>query len=192
MRQIKLLLTETIEGLGIVGDVVTVRSGYARNFLVPRGYVTQPTPENVASLAERRKQVEAELAKLRADRVKLFERLEGIELTLQRAANEQGVLYGGVSQHDIAQALRDEGYGLEDRHVRIGEQIKRLDSYMVPIQIESDLKTEIKVWIVSDRPMNLDEMAGDNAQAEAQPEPAAEPEPAQKPARGKGRKNAEA
>ena len=152
MKAITLLLTESIDNLGIVGDVVTVKPGFARNFLLPRGYATQPTEENVAALAERRKQVEAELRLKREALEKMFEKIQGHEITLERSANEQGVLFGGVSQHDIAQALRDDGFTVEDRAVRIGQQIKRLDTYMIPLVLAPDLKSEIKVWVVSDRP----------------------------------------
>ena len=63
----------------------------------------------------------------------------------------------GDQSVDIAQALQAEGFAIDDRHVRIGEQIKRLDSYNIPIQLDADLKTEVKLWVVSDRPMDLDE-----------------------------------
>jgi large subunit ribosomal protein L9 len=152
MKMIELLLTETVDNLGIVGDVVKVRPGYARNFLLPRGYATTPTPAAIARLAERRRQVEQELAAKRQALEAMLVKLEGVELTLQRAANEQGVLFGGVSQHDIAESLREAGFAIDDRAVRIGEQIKRLDSYRVPIQLATDLRTEIKVWVVSDKP----------------------------------------
>ena len=164
MKTIELLLTETVDNLGIVGDVVKVKPGYARNFLLPRGYATRPTSGAIARLAERRKQVEAQMAALRKDQEKLLEKLEGFELTMERSANEQGVLFGGVSQHDIAEALRAEGFAIEDRAVRIGEQIKRLDSYQVPVVLANDLKTEIKVWIVSDRP--LEDGEGDDEAAD--------------------------
>ena len=152
MKTIRLLLTENIDNLGIVGDVVSVKSGYARNYLVPRGLATQPTDGNVKRLAQRRAEVEQELRKHRAVQESIFAKLEGFELTMQRSANEQGVLFGGVSQHDIAEALRAEGLGVDDRAVRIGEQIKRLDSYEIPIVLAADLKTQIKLWVVSDKP----------------------------------------
>lgn len=152
MKQIELLLLDNVDNLGIVGDVVKVRPGYARNFLLPRALATKPSPGAIARLAERRKQVEAEMKARRAEQEKLIERLEGHELTMQRAANEQGILYGGVSQHDVAEALREEGFAVEDRFVRLGEQIKRLDSYVIPVVIDKELKTEIKLWVVSDKP----------------------------------------
>lgn len=168
MKQVELLLLETVDNLGIVGDVVKVRPGYARNYLLPHGLATTPTPAAVARLAERRAKVEAEMRARRQQQEQLIEKLTGYELTLQRAANEQGVLFGGVSQHDIAESLRAEGFAVEDRYVRIGEQIKRLDSYIIPIVIDKDLKTEIKLWVVSDKPAEeLQVEAASTEEAEA-------------------------
>lgn len=157
MKTIQLLLTENVDNLGIVGDVVKVKPGYARNFLMPFGLATEPSEGNIKRLAERRAQVEAELKALRSVQEQTLEKLTGHELTIERHANEQGVLFGGVSQRDIADALREEGFAIEDRAVRIGVQIKRLDSYEIPIVLAADLKTEIKLWVVSDRPMETDE-----------------------------------
>lgn len=151
MKTIQILLTENVDNLGIVGDVVKVRPGYARNFLLPRNMATRPTKGAIARLAERRAEVEREMAALRAQLVKVLEKLEGFELTMQRSHNEQGVLYGSVSQHDLAEAMRAEGLPIEDRMVRVGDQIKRLDTYEIPIVLANDLRTEIKVWVVTDR-----------------------------------------
>lgn len=162
-RNIELLLVENVDNLGIVGDVVKVKPGYARNFLLPRGLATKPTANAIKKLADRRAQVEAELKQRRIDLESLFAKLEDHEITIKRSANEQGVLFGGVSQHEIAQALRDEGLAVEDRHVRIGESIKRLDSYTIPLVLATDLKTEIKLWVVRDQPLPEDEQAEQEA-----------------------------
>jgi large subunit ribosomal protein L9 len=176
-KNVELLLLDNVGSLGIVGDVVRVKPGYARNYLLPRGLAAQPTQKQIEALAERRRQVQEELERQRAEQATLIEKLSGFELTVQRAANEQGVLFGGVSQRDIAEALREEGFELiEDRFVRIGQQIKRLDTYPVPIEIDKELKTEIKLWVVPDRPMEepegeeeseADEEAEVSEQAEA-------------------------
>jgi large subunit ribosomal protein L9 len=157
MKTIQLLLTENVDNLGIVGDVVKVKPGYARNYLVPFGLATEPSDGNIKRLAERRAQVEAELKTQRTVMEKVLEKLADYELTIERHANEQGVLFGGVSQHDIAEALREAGFAIDDRAVRIGIQIKRLDSYEIPITLAADLKTEIKLWVVSDRPMETED-----------------------------------
>ncbi len=165
MKTVQLLLTENVDNLGIVGDVVKVKPGYARNYLLPRGMATDPTPGNIERLAERRRQVEEEMRKLRQAQELMVGKLEGYELTLQRSANDQGVLFGSVSQHDIAEAMRADGFEVEDRHIRIGHQIKRLDSYNIPIIIAQDLKTEIKVWVVSDKPAEHLESEEEEAEA---------------------------
>jgi large subunit ribosomal protein L9 len=173
MKAIELLLTENVDNLGIVGDVVKVRPGYARNFLLPRLLATKPTPGAVKRLAERRKIVEAELKARRSVLEAMFEKLKAVEITMQRSANEQGVLFGGVSQHEIAEALRAEGFAIEDRMVRIGQVIKRLDSYPIPVVLASDLKAEIKLWVVSDKPLDQQEQQEQPVE-QAQAEPAAD------------------
>lgn len=152
MKNMKLLLTENVENLGIVGEVVTVKLGYARNYLLPRGLGADPTEGNIKRLAARRAQVEQEIREHRAQLEVMFEKLADVEITIMRSSNEQGVLFGGVSQHDIAETLREEGFNIDDRAVRIGEQIKRLDTYSIPIVLGMDLATEIKLWVVSDKP----------------------------------------
>ncbi len=153
MKLVELLLVENVEGLGIVGDVVKVKPGYARNYLLPMRLATSPSPGAIKRLAEKRAEVERQMLLRLKEQEEIIKRLDGYELTIMRTANEQGVLFGGVSQHDIAQAMRTEGYNIEDRHVRIGQQIKRLDSYQIPIVLSKDLRTEIKLWVVSDKPV---------------------------------------
>ncbi|MEQ9459539.1 MAG: 50S ribosomal protein L9 [Phycisphaeraceae bacterium] len=157
MKQVQLLLLESVDNLGLVGDVVKVKAGFARNFLLPRGYAEPPTDEKIAALAEKRAQAQAEQERVRGEQEALIEKLNEFEISIERAANDQGVLFGGVSQHEIAQALRDAGHAVEDRHVRIGTQIKRIDTYHIPIWLNKDLKTEVTLQVLSDRPMDLDE-----------------------------------
>ncbi len=177
MKTIELLLLDNVANLGIVGDVVKVRPGYARNYLLPHGLATAPTPGAIAQLAERRAQVEKELAALRETQKTLIEKLTGYELTIMRSANEQGILYGGVSQHDITEALAAEGFEVEDRFIRVGDQIKRLDSYDIPVVIDKELKTEIKLWVVSDKPAEelgeVEAEVDEEAEGEAADEPIA-------------------
>ncbi len=153
MKTIDLLLTQNVDNLGIVGDVVNVKAGYARNYLVPHGMATVPTRGAIARLAGERERMADEMKVQRTKQEELLARVTDYELTLERSANEQGVLFGGVSQHEIAQALVAAGFaGIDDRAIRIGDQIKRLDSYEIPVVLASDLRTQIKLWIVSDKP----------------------------------------
>lgn len=156
-KSVELLLTENVDNLGIIGDVVKVRSGYARNYLLPRGLATQPSEELIASLAEKRAQAEKEMAELRKRREALIDRLKGFELTIQRTCNDQGVLYGAVTQNDIAAALNTLGHAVRPRDVRLAHTIKRVDTYDIQIKFESDLATTIKLWVVADRKLELEE-----------------------------------
>lgn len=164
-KSLKLLLTENVDNLGIVGDVVNVRLGYARNYLLPRGLATKPSDELLASLAEKRKAAEKELAELRKQREGIIGKLDGVEITLTRACNDQGQLYGSVTQHDLAEALTGLGFPVRPREVRLPGTIKRVDNYDVHVRYESDLEATVKVYVVPDRELHVeerDEMEFDN------------------------------
>jgi large subunit ribosomal protein L9 len=178
-RSVKLLLTDNVDNLGIVGDVVEVRHGYARNFLLPQGLAITPNPAAIKKLAARREEVERQLREKRSEQEALIAKLAGFELTLKRSANEQGLLFGSVTQHDIALALQEHGFNIVERDVRIGSPIKHLETYTLPIQLAKDLRCEIKVHVESDKPVEQQPPQ----QAEAQPEQAEgeAPAPERKP-----------
>jgi large subunit ribosomal protein L9 len=164
-RNVKLLLTENVDSLGIVGDIVNVRVGYARNYLLPFGYATTPSDELVAELAEKRAQAEQQLAERRKQREEMIGKLDGQELTLIRACNDQGQLYGSVTQQDIASALKEVGFTVAPREVRLPTTIKRVDTFDIHIKVDTDLEADIKLWVVADRELeseDRDEMEFDN------------------------------
>ena len=156
-KNVEVLLLDTVEGLGIVGDVVHVRSGYARNFLLPRELATSPNEDLIKQLAARRAEAEKQLAEQRKSREAMVSKLDGIEITLQRSCNDAGLLYGSVTQQDIAEALSSQGLDVRPRDVRLAQTIKRIDSYEVTIRPEADLAATIKVWVVADRDLDLGE-----------------------------------
>ncbi|MEM1164772.1 MAG: 50S ribosomal protein L9 [Planctomycetota bacterium] len=166
-KTLELLLTENVDSLGIVGDIVRVKPGYARNFLLPRGLATAPSQDLIDALADKRKQAEAELAALRKHQGELVEKLTGYELVLERSCNDQGQLYGSVTQQDIADALRAAGHDLRDRDVRLNQTIKRIGHYDVPIKFTPELETELDLVVNADRPLAIDD------------EPEEEPTPAE-------------
>jgi large subunit ribosomal protein L9 len=185
----KLLLTESVESLGIVGDVVTVRSGYARNYLLPRSLATTPSEEKIAALAARRADAERHLAEVRKHREEMIEKLEGYEITLERTTNDQGLLYGSITQQDLATALKDAGFAVRPRDVRITQTIKRIGDYDVTIKPEADLEASIKLHVKSDRPLDLHKHEEPAHQA---PAPAAGAPAEEKPKSRKSRPAADA
>lgn len=147
----KLLLTKSVTHLGIVGDVVNVSAGYARNYLIPRHLATEPTDANMRRLAEARKVAELELARERTRMEEVIKRLEGVEVTVHARANEEGVLYGSVGRKEISHALSEEGHGVAPEHIALPAPIRRLDTVPVEVRFSADLKTTIKVWVVREK-----------------------------------------
>ncbi|MDG2031448.1 MAG: 50S ribosomal protein L9 [Phycisphaerales bacterium] len=150
-KKVELLLNETIEHLGIVGDVVSVKPGYARNYLLPLGIAEVPTEEKVEALKELRKTAKAQLEALRAQRVETIDNLESITVKLTRSCNDQGVLYGSVTQRDISDALLEGEMQVDERAVRLNQPIRHVGNYTVLIQFEKDLRSEITIEVLPDR-----------------------------------------
>ncbi len=152
-RRIELLLTSNVENLGIVGDIVRVRTGYARNYLLPMGVAEAPTPEKIEALTEARKIAVKEHEAMRSEQASIIEKLEGIVLTLTRSANDQGGLYGSVTQRDIADALIENGFSVDTRAVRLHQAIRRIGEFHVTIQFGTDMRAEVEVLVNADRPL---------------------------------------
>ncbi len=167
-RNVKLLLTDNVESLGIVGDVVNVRTGYARNFLMPRNLATQPSEEKIKALSAKRADAEKMLAELRKQREETAGKLQGVEVTLIRACNDQGHLYASITQQDVAAALVALGHLVKPRDVRISQVMKRVDNYDVHVKLDSDLDSVIKVHVNADRKLDLDRHHEEAAPADAQ------------------------
>src|SRR3954464_13053557 len=102
MANVKLLLKESIKHVGRVGDVVEVSAGYARNYLLPKDLAVEPTPNNVKKIEARRKEIERQERERRDQQAAMLKQLEGVEVTLERRANEQGRLFGSVSSTEIS------------------------------------------------------------------------------------------
>ena len=188
-RTIELLLLENVENLGIVGDVVKVRTGYARNYLLPMQIAEAPSDERIEALQAERTAALARVAAQRADREELTARMEEVELTLVRSCNDRGGLYGSVTQRDIADALAQVGYpGIEIRAVRLPTSIRRIGDYEVPIQFEAALRVDISVIVDPDQPLEeREEMEFDDEgelieKPEPKPKPVAEEVPAEEAA----------
>jgi large subunit ribosomal protein L9 len=169
----KVLLTQTIERTGIVGEVIDVSDGFARNYLLPKGLAVQPTEGNIKRLEAAKKEYEAKLQKIRADKEALLAKLAGVEITIIRNANDEGHLFGSVSRRDIAEELQKQGHNITPDEVKLDEPLRRVDTFPIHIQLAPDLKADIKLWIVREK------KEGEQAEGkEKAAEPAAEETPA--------------
>ena len=144
----ELLLKKDVAHLGIVGDVVNVSPGYARNYLLPHDIATEATAANIRGLAEERQKAEERRRLAHDVLVQAAERIRDIEVTIAAAANDEGVLYGSVGPREIAAALRDEGHTVEASHIDLHEPIRRLDNIVVRVRFADDVTSEVKVWVV--------------------------------------------
>lgn len=153
----KLLLKKDVPALGIVGDVVNVSDGYARNFLVPNGLATKPTPGAMRAVAADRAKAE-ERRRLLHEQLKVTaEKLADVEVTIEAAANEEGVLYGSVGPREVASALRDLGHDVTPAQVHLPEHIKHLDNVIVDVILAEEIATKVKVWVVRSKASELAE-----------------------------------
>ena len=150
MANVKLLLKESIKNVGRVGDIVEVSPGYARNYLLPKDLAVEPTPNNVKKIEARRKEIEKQERERREQQAAMIERLKGVEVTLERRANEQGNLFGSVTATDIAKGLQAQGFNVQPDDVNLPGKLDHIDTYQVEIRFAEDLTTEIKVWIAPD------------------------------------------
>jgi large subunit ribosomal protein L9 len=150
MPNLKLLLNETIKNVGKVGDVVEVSPGYARNYLLPKGLAVEPTPGNVKKIEARRKEIERQERERREQQEALLKQLVGVEVALERKANEQGHLFGSVSATDIARSLQGQGFNINPDDVNLPGKLDRIEKYTVKIRFAEDLETDVKVWVAPD------------------------------------------
>ena len=147
----EIILLEKINNLGNLGDLITVKPGYARNFLIPKGKATAATPENISRFEARRAELEriaaAELAQARAR----SEQLAELIVTLSVKAGNEGRLFGSVTASDIANAVSAAGIGLEKSEVRLaGGVIRQIGEYDVNLHLHTEVKSQIRVNIIAE------------------------------------------
>ena len=146
----KVILTETIESLGIIGSEVSVAKGYARNYLLPQGKAVEATDANRNVLAQQAAKFELQIAKERAFAEEMAEKLTGVTCTIAAKASEEDRLYGSISPRDIVEALAKEGVTVEKRMVLLREPIKTLGDFQVPIRVYNDVEPEVTVTVVAE------------------------------------------
>jgi len=144
----EIILRQGVENLGKPGDVVNVKAGYARNYLLPHGLAYEATPGNLKRIQQERDRLEAAENERRAGAQGIAERLEQVSLTFSARVGEEGKLFGSVTATDIAQQLETQGFHVEKRQIDLHEPIKALGVYRVPVRLHADVKPEIRVWVI--------------------------------------------
>lgn len=145
---VKVLLQSDVDNLGVGGEVVRVRAGYARNFLLPRGLALPATAGNLSRVEELKKAALSRKKQEREGAEQLAQKLSSLAISVARAVGEEGKMYGSVTAKDIADATARAGVDLDRRRITLGEPIKQLGTFQVSVKLHQDVTATLKVEVV--------------------------------------------
>lgn len=182
MAHTKVLLREDVDDLGARGEIVRVRAGYARNYLLPRNLAVEATTGNVRGIEQERAALLKKEAKERATAEAQSQQMSSLELEFRRKAGEQGALYGSVTSMDLAESLKERGYEIDRHRIHLREPLKRVGEYTVPVRLHREVTIDLRVKVVPEgevivghlTPEQEAELAKQAAAAAAEEETAAE------------------
>jgi len=146
----KLILREDVENLGKGGELVDVKPGFGRNYLLPRGLAVTANPKNVRELEHQKSVAQAKAAKLKASAEAVAKRLADTAITLKRKVGEQDKLYGSVTAIDLVEALAARGLQIDRRSIDLAEPLKTLGDFEVPVKLHSEVVGKVKVKIAAE------------------------------------------
>ncbi len=141
----KVILLEELEGRGSFGDIITVKDGFANNYLIPRKLALPATEGNIKHIKSILAQKARKLEKIRAQAEELAKKLDGVEITIKKPVGQNGKLFGSITTSDIAKALQEKGFNIDRRQIVISSPIKNLGLYTVKVRLHNDVFASIKV-----------------------------------------------
>ena len=141
----KVILLEELEGHGSFGDTITVRDGFANNYLIPRKIAIPATEGNIRYINNILSQKARKLEKVKAKAQELAKKLDGLEIVLKRPIGQNGKLFGSVTSSDIAKAIQEKGFDIDRKHIMISNPIKNLGLYTIKVRLHNDVYANIKV-----------------------------------------------
>jgi large subunit ribosomal protein L9 len=144
----EVILREEIKGLGKAGELVKVKDGFARNFLLPQKKAVGADPKNMKQLEHQKRVAEAREKKIRKSSEDMAARLASLSITIAREAGEEDKLYGSVTSKDIADALRKEGVTIDKRIIELKEPLKQIGVFEVDVRLHHEVMAKVKVWVV--------------------------------------------
>lgn len=145
----KVILRQTYENLGNIGEIVDVKDGYARNFLIPRSIAYRATPGALRAIESEKKLYNAQQARFEADARSQAERLESVSITIPMRVGEDDRLFGSVTSPMIAEELGRQGHEVDRRSIQMADPIKHLGMYDVPIKLHTNVTATLKVFVVN-------------------------------------------
>lgn len=148
----QLILKEDIHNLGKAGELVNVKPGFGRNYLLPQGKAVLASDKNVARMEHEKKLIAAKNAKLLKDAQSIADRIGQIEVTVERQVGAEDKIFGSVTTRDIEEALADKGVKLDRRKIVLADPIKSLGVYTLDVKLAPDVTGKLKVWVVAKAP----------------------------------------
>ncbi|MDR2458479.1 MAG: 50S ribosomal protein L9 [Holosporales bacterium] len=145
----RVVLLSRVEKLGVIGDVVEVKPGYARNFLLPRQKALRATPANLERFQNMKAEIEANNLKLKSEAEKLAAKMGNVSIVLVRNASDSGFLFGSVRSADIAEQLTEQGFAISKSQVRIAAPIKSVGNYMIEVVLHPEVSIEIPLRVMT-------------------------------------------
>ncbi len=146
----QVILKESVRELGQMGEVVNVKDGFARNFLIPKGFAVEANPKNMKALEHEKRKIQDLARKVKVGAEDLAARISAVTVTITAKAGEEEKLFGSVTAMDIAEALQKEGIEIDRRKLVLEEPIKRLGAYTVPVKLPSEVVAQLNVQVVSE------------------------------------------
>ena len=144
----KVILRQNYNKLGNIGDVVDVKDGFARNYLIPRSIAFRATEGNLKALEQEKKQLARKEEKVIQDSEKLAAQLGSVSLTITMKVGEDDKLFGAVTSQMISESLTEKGYTIDKRIIELEEPIKTLGIFEVPVRLHAKVSAKVKVWVV--------------------------------------------
>lgn len=146
----KVILKEDVKNLGVAGTVVNVADGYARNFLIPKNLAVEASTKNIKVLEQERKKIEEASKRAKEKAQELSSRLSNLTVQIMAKAGEEGKLFGSITNADISEALKKEGFDIDRKKIILEEPIKRLGVYTVNVKVYQDIIVPVNVNVVSE------------------------------------------
>ncbi len=149
MDKIQCILTEDVANLGKSGELVAVKPGYGRNYLLPQGLAVLATKNNVSRIQHEKKVIDLRTAKTRKEAEEAAAKLSNVTVQIERTVGEGDKLFGSVTSKDISEALSAQGHKIDKKHLHLADPIKALGQYTVDVKLASGIAAQIKVWVVA-------------------------------------------
>jgi large subunit ribosomal protein L9 len=144
----KVLLRKNVSHLGTIGEVVEVKPGYARNYLIPQGLATQPTEANVKAVEAAKQQYLEELARIRTELEAKAKVVDGTEIEIQARANEEGHLYGSIGPAQIVAELASGNVFIEAEYVVLDHPVRQIGRFQIPLRFEEGIEASVTLWVI--------------------------------------------